>query len=75
MHTMMALQEGRSGARKIGGHFLVFQSKAAKRSLKKGYCFREPLFSVSNKVISKKIFILGMPSSWCYYEEIEQYLA
>ena len=50
----MALQEGRPGPRKVGGHFLVFQSKAAKRSLKKGYSFRGPLFSVSNKVIFKK---------------------
>ena len=39
---------------KSRGRFLVFQSKAEKRSLKKGYCFRGPLFSVSNKVTSKK---------------------
>ena len=37
-----------------GSLFSVPQSKAAKRSLKKGYCFRGPLFSVLSKVISKK---------------------
>ena len=32
-------------------------------------------FVFQNKVISKKIIILGGPPSWCYYEEMEQYFA
>ena len=37
---------------------------------------RDHFLVFQNKVISKKKFItLGVPPSWCYYEEIEQYFA
>ena len=53
------------GARNIGGHFLVFQSKVTP---KKGHCFKGGNFLVFRyKVVSKKKFIiLRVPPSRCY---------
>ena len=52
---VMVLKKGGTGARKIGGHFLVFPNKVTKRSLEKVYRLGEGLFSMyQNKVFSKK---------------------
>ena len=70
----MALRNGKPGARKGGGHYLVFQGKAI--SQKRLLLYRKPLFSPSKQsYLLKKVFILDMLLSWRYYEETEQYLA